>query len=185
MNKEIKLLRNSLKMYVNTLNECLEKEGNDSNVLEIMNSMMDITNKYNKILNNDKLVNDFEIRLLNTNMFEIHLPIDNIKSRDILGFYPVNDKSIAVNIYDTVNLPIFELEKHFKNKELLKNTNIIVEYFNSIGVVQYKKIYHNISLENYQQATPNTYKVCEPRVFTVVFNYENVELIQCNATTNQ
>lgn len=182
--KEILTLRNTLKMYASTLSECLNKTDNDLSISEIINSMCEVNNDYKKLIYVDKLVNNKPFNLLNTNLFIVHLPLNNIETHDILGFYPVSESSIAVNLYDTTRLPIFELEKHLKNKDLLKGQNITVEYLDLTGVVQYKKVYYNVSLNQYQQTTPNAYNVEQPRVFTVVFNYDRVEVEYRDGATN-
>lgn len=137
--------------------------------------------KYNKKV---YIYNNIENRKLKTNAFIVNLPIDNIETYDILGFEEKTNNQVIFSIYDSINLPIFEFEKHLKNKSLLKDRNIIIEYLDTTGLIQYKKIYYNINIEDYKQITPNTYDSYGERIFNVVFNYNKVEIVDAhNGTT--
>ena len=171
--KKLLTLKNTIKMYLNTLNEAVERDNFDSCNL-ILEEFVKIKNDFDNIYLGKELKSETKDYLL-TSRWKIYISIDgkNINEKwDIVGFYFDDDNHLVINVLDEVNsLPILDFE-NIKNKEV---DSIIIEYSNGAGECIYTKHLTGIRFINYKQLTPDTIQMNnQTRVYSISFSSDNL-----------
>ena len=191
MDRNIKILENSIKMYDNTLKEMREKDVDKSIIDKIekeRKGTYELLNKIGKAANKslEKIENKTEYRevskedavdLFFNNRFLLKLPEKyNINESDIKNvFHDRGKKMLFITVKEIIGKnQIREVLKEYNKcwvKKLFSNENIILSHVNCELNNEYKTIFTNIKLKKIidDMWSYNSDKI---QTFTLVFKYK-------------